>query len=486
MQVTETSSDGLNREFKVVIAAKDLDEKLEHRLQEIGQQANIPGFRPGKVPVHVLKQRFGPSVMGEVVERAVQDSSSQAMMERGLRPATQPKIEITAFDQGKDLEYTLAVELLPEIEMADFGGLELSRVKIQVPDQEVDEAIERMASAKKKTEPLSEPRPAQSGDVLVIDFRGSVDGEELPGMAAEDHHLELGSNQFVDTFEDQLIGVNKGDSRQVKVTFPEAYVNEKLAGNEALFDVTVKDILATVPLAVDDELAKSLGEESLDSLKGRVREQIEKEYSQVTRGRLKRELLDKLAESHDFQVPSGMIDAEFNVIWTQIDSERKEGRTDPDDEGKEEDQLKAEYREIAERRVRLGLLLSEVGRVNGIEVTQEEVNQALLREAQRHPGQEREVYEYFQRTPEALANIRAPIFEDKVIDYIVEMAKVEERSVTPDELRSEMEAEAASAEAEGDDESKTKKQAAKKSKKPKREASSGAEGKEAESAGEEA
>ncbi|MCG8356259.1 MAG: trigger factor [Kiloniellales bacterium] len=443
MQVMETNSDGLMREFKVVVDAKDINDKLENRLQEIGQQVNLPGFRPGKAPVHVLKQRFGQSVMGEILEKAVQDSSSQAMMERGLRPALQPKIEITSFDQGKDLEYTLAIELLPEIEIADLSQVALTRLKVAAPDEEVEDALERLAASKKQTAPLEAPRKAESGDVLVIDFRGSVDGEELPGMAAEDHHLELGSNQFVGTFEDQLIGVDKGESRQVTVTFPEAYVNEKLANKEAVFDVTVKDILATQPPAIDDELAKSLGQESLESLRGQVREQIEREYGQLTRAKMKRELLDRLSETHEFPVPAGMVETEFGVIWGQIESERKEGRLDPEDEGKSEDDLKAEYRQIAERRVRLGLLLSEIGRVNGIEVGEEEVNQALLREAQRHPGQEREVYEYFQRTPEAMANLRAPIFEDKVIDYIVEMATVTERDLSPEDLRKEMEAEAA-------------------------------------------
>ena len=443
MQVTETQTEGLSREYKITVAAKDIDEKIEHRLMELGQQVKVPGFRPGKIPLTVLKQRFGSSVMGEVLENAVRDSSNQAMMERGLRPAMQPKIEITAFDQGSDLEYTMAVEVLPEIEFMDFSGIDLERVKITIPDEEVDKALEDLTRAQRKTEPLSEPRKAETGDVLVIDFRGTVDGEEQPGMAAEGHHLELGSNQFVGTFEDQLIGADKGDQRQVTVTFPEAYVNDKLAGKEAIFEVTVQDILASVPVPIDDDLAKRMGLESLDSLKSNVRQQIEKEYQQVSRGRMKRQLLDKLADGHGFEVPAGMVDAEFEVIWRQVEEDRTKGELDPEDEGKSDDKLKEEYREIAERRVRLGLLLSEVGRQNTIEVSQEEVNQALLREAQRHPGKEREVFEFFQKSPEALANLRAPLFEDKVVDYIVELASVSERELTPDALREEIEAEAA-------------------------------------------
>ena len=446
MQVTETETDGLKREYKVVIAAQDLNEKLEARLQQVGEQVNIPGFRPGKVPINVLKQRFGQRVMGEVLEQAVKDSSSQAIAERGLRPALQPKIEITKFDQDKDLEYTMAVELLPDIEVMDFGKIELEQLKVEVPDSEVDEALDRLASSQKTTAPLDKERPAESGDVLVIDFRGSVDGEELPGMAAEDHHLELGSNQFVGTFEEQLVGSNKGDAREVTVTFPDQYANDKLAGRDAVFQVTVKDILGTQPPEIDDSLAQRLGEESLDTLKTRVREQIEKEYGQITRGRMKRVLLDKLADGHDFPVPAGMVDAEFEMIWKQVENDRNEGRVDPDDEGKDDEELKAEYRQIAERRVRLGLLLSEVGRQNEIEVSQEEVNQALMQEAQRHPGQEREVFEFFQRTPEAMANLRAPIYEDKAIDFITDLAQVSVRSVSPEALREEVESEAEEAE----------------------------------------
>jgi len=445
MQVTETHSDGLKREFKVVVAAQDIDQKMQVRLQELGERVKIPGFRPGKVPVNILKKRFGPSVMGEVLERAVHDSSTQAMMERGLRPAMQPKIEITAFDQGKDLEYTLAVELMPEIEVADLSTIEIERIKIAVPDAEIDNALTQLANTRKTTVALDQPRKAETGDVLVIDFDGSVDGEKLPGMKAEDHHLELGSNQFVGTFEEQLIGAGKGDQRSVTVTFPEAYVNDKLAGKDAVFEVTVKDVLATQAPEINDELAKAMGESSLESLREAIRKQIEKEYAGLTRGRMKRELLDRLAESHDFPVPAGMVEAEFDVIWRQVEQDRKSGQADPEDAGKDDEALKQEYREIAERRVRLGLLLSEVGRVNSINVTQEEVNQALLREAQRHPGQEREVLDYFQKTPEALANLRAPIYEDKVIDYIAEIAKVSERSISPDELRQELEGEGAEA-----------------------------------------
>ena len=443
MQVTEVGSDGLKRDFKVVIEAKEINEKVENKLRELSARVKIPGFRPGKAPIKLLKQRYGPSVMGEVLERAVTDSSAQALNERGLRPAVQPKIEIDSFEDGKDLEYSMAIELLPEIQPMDFSALELERVKIKVPDEEVTSALERLAASRKESKPVESPRPAQAGDILVLDFKGTVHGEALPGMAGEDHHLELGSNTFIAGFEDQLIGVNVGETRTVNVTFPEGYGNEKLSGQPAVFECTIKEIREPVPAELNDELAKSVGAESLDDLRGKVKERLAQDYDGFSRMRMKREILDRLSEAHDFEVPEGMVDLEFDAIWHQVEHDREQGRVDPDDEGKAEEDIKAEYRDIAERRVRLGLLLSEVGRLNQIEVSQDEVNKALFQEAQRHPGQEQQVVEYYRSHPEAQAQLRAPIFEDKVIDFIIDLAKVKEREVTPEELREEEEKEAA-------------------------------------------
>ena len=468
MQVTETLSDNLKREYTVVIEAKDLGEKLEARLERIGQEVRVPGFRPGKVPMAILKKRFSQSVMGEVVDQAVRDSSTQALTERGLRPAMQPRIEITAFEEGKDLEYKIAVELLPDIEVADLSKLELERLKVEVPDSEVEEALKRLAESRRDTKALDKPRPAAEGDVLVIDFKGSVDGEAHPGMAADDHHLELGSSRFIEGFEDQLIGAGAGEEREVKVTFPEQYANDKLAGRDAVFAVTVKEVRETVPRAVDEALAKDLGAEDLADLTAKVRAQIERDYGQLERAQLKRGLLDELAKAHDFTVPPSMVDGEFEAIWAQIEEERKQGRLDPEDEGKSDDELKAEYREIAERRVRLGLLLSEIGRLNEIEVSQDELNRAIMMEAQNHPGHERQIFEFYQKTPEAMANLRAPIFEDKVVDFIVDLAAVSERKVSLDELREESAGDKAD-EAEGDAAAKkkpAKKKAAAKKKAP--------------------
>jgi trigger factor len=357
----------------------------------------------------------------------------------------QPKIEITAFEEGKNLEYKIAVELLPDIEVGDLSKIELERIKIDVPEAEVDEALDRLASAKRETAALETPRPAEKGDVLVIDFRGTVDGEALPGMAGEDHHLELGSSRFVEGFEEQLIGAEAGQERTVTVTFPEQYVNDKLAGQEALFEVTVKEVRATVPRAIDDALAKDLGEPDLATLRSKVGEQLQGDYDRLSRTQLKRQLLDALADAYEYDVPLGMVDSEFDAIWKQIEDERSHGHSDPEDEGKSDDELKAEYREIAERRVRLGLLLSEVGRLNGIEVNQDERNRALMMEAQNHPGHERKVLEFYQNSPEALANLRAPLFEDKVVDFILDLSKVTERSVSPSDFQDEAAAAAAAA-----------------------------------------
>jgi trigger factor len=441
MQVIETRTEGLKREFKVVVNASDIQAKVTDRLEEIGRTARLPGFRPGRVPMPILKKRFGSAVMGEVLERAVSDSSSQAMIERGLRPAVTPKVDITSFAEGKDLEYTLAVELLPDVRPMNFADLALERLKADVTDEEADRGLRRIAEGQRRTERIAEDRPAQKSDILLIDFSGTVDGKALSGMAAQDHKLELGSNQFVAGFEDQLIGRGPGTTADVKVTFPQEYMNKELAGKDAAFTVTVKEIHRAVTVTVDDELAKTMGLDDLDTLKKAVRDQLGREFARMSRQRLKRQLLDRLAAAHDFVVPQGMVDLEFDAIWKTVEAERAQGTSDPSLVGKTDDEIKADFRAIAERRVRLGLLLSEVGRLNIIQVTQEEVNRAILEEARRFPGQERKVAEYFRNSPEALAQLRAPLFEDKVVDFILEIAKVSERTVTSEELAREPEGE---------------------------------------------
>lgn len=437
MQVTETLTEGLKREFKVVIAAGEIGQKVGHRLEELSHQVSLPGFRPGKVPRKVVEQRYRKAVLGEVLESAVGDSSRQAIMERGLKPALQPKIEVTKFDDGTDLEYTMRVEIMPEILPMDFAKLELERLKASVDDAAVDKALESVAMRHGKTEKLETPRPAQTGDVLVIDFIGRIDGVAFEGGEAQGHYLELGSSRFIAGFEDQLVGKNADDKVEVKVTFPAQYGNDKLAGKDAVFDVEVKEIHQRVAQTIDDELAKKVGAPDLAGLKQSIRQQMDEEFAQQARLRLKRQLLDKLAEAHTFGVPPGMVDSEYESIWRQIAQDQGQGQGGGEAEAEPkppEGKDAEEYRQIAERRVRLGLLLAEVGRLNNIQVNDQEVQRAMVQRAQAFPGQERQVMEFYGKNPQALAHLRAPIYEEKVVDFIVEMAKVKDRAVTPEEL----------------------------------------------------
>lgn len=459
MQVTETNQDGLKHEFKVVIDANDLAQKVDLRLGELATQVRIPGFRPGKVPNNVLKQRYGDAVLGEVMEQAVNDSANQALQERGMRPAMEPKIEVQEYKEGADLEYTLAIEVLPEVEPMDFTTIALERTVAKVPDADIDQTLEHLAGSHKDTKPLEEPRAAVIGDIMVVDFVGRIDGTEFSGGAAEDYHLELGSGMFIPGFEEQLLGKNAGEETVVNVSFPDDYGNDELKGKPAEFSVTIKEIREAVPAVIDDEFAKANGLDSLAALRDSVRDTLQNNYDQVTQGRLKRDLLDKLAGAHDFAVPPGMVEIEFDTIWRQVTEAREKDELEEEDKAKSEDELKAEYQGIAERRVRLGLLLSEVGQRASIEVTDQEVNQAVMAEAQRHPGQEREVFEIYQKNPAAKAHLRAPIFENKVVDYILELAKVEVREVSPEDLLKDDEAES---EAEPEKKADVKKKSAKK------------------------
>jgi trigger factor len=480
MHVTETVADGLKREYTITVPAGDLEQEITRRLSEIGRQVRLPGFRPGRVPMQILRTRFGPSVRGEVLQSTLQASSAEAISERQLRPALPPKVDILSADEGADLEYKMAVEVLPEIPEPSFSDLGIERLVIEVPDQEVDQAIERIAEQQRKSEAVE--RPAETGDILLVDTEGRIGDQEIPGAGGKDRQIVLGEGSSIPGFEEQLIGVAAGENRRVRVTFPADYAVADLAGKEADFNVDVKEVRRRLPIAIDDELSQAVGLENLAELRQELRQQLQRDYDAASRLRLKRSLLDKLAEGHDFPVPPGMVDLEFDNIWRQYEARKEvspavtgvgsisaapeeagveaipstteeagvaavsvgvggEGGTDPilaaagpggADQGDEA--AKAEYRKIAERRVRLGLLLAEVGRKNNITVTTDEVNQAITREARRHPGHERQVLDFYRQNPGTIDALRAPIFEDKVIDFIVELAKVGERKVTPEEL----------------------------------------------------
>jgi trigger factor len=430
MQVTELSAEGLKRQFKIVVPAGDLSAKVDERLAELAQTAQLPGFRKGKVPVGLLKKQYGQALYGEALEQAVNQSTAKAIEDRGLRPALQPRVDLKELAEGKDVEFEVAVEVLPEIGKLDFSGIELERLKAEVPPKDVEDAIGRIAKANREQKPVEPPRPAQKGDALKLDFVGSVDGVEFPGGKAEDYVLELGSGSFIPGFEDQLIGAEVGKPLDVKVTFPADYGNAELAGKEAVFKCTVKEIREFVDKPADDELAKKNNFENLEAMRKAVADRIGQDYAQVSRTMIKRQLLDKLAESHKFAVPEGLVEGEFNAIWQRVEEAKKAGQKLEDDEEK----MRKEYREIAERRIRLGLLLADVGRSNSIDVTPEELNQAVMREAMRYPGQERQVLEFYGKNAQLKEQLRAPIFEEKTVDFILELAKVIEKSVTPEEL----------------------------------------------------
>lgn len=430
MQVTELSAEGLKHQFKIVVPASDLSAKIDERLAEMAKTAAMPGFRPGKVPVGLLKKQYGQALFGEAVEAAVNTSTAKAIEDRGLKPALQPRVDLKQLEEGKDVEFEVLVEVLPEIGKLDFSGIELERLKAEVPEKDIDEALERIAKANREQKPVDPPRPAQKGDAIKLDFVGSVDGVEFPGGAANDYTLELGSGSFIPGFEDQLVGAEVGKTVDVKVTFPTEYGAPELAGKDAVFKCTIKEIHEFVEKPADDEMAKKNNFENLEAMRKAIGERIGQDYSQISRTMIKRQLLDKLAEAHKFEVPEGLVESEFNAIWQRIEEAKQKGEKLEDDEEK----MRKEYRDIADRRVRLGLLLADIGRSNSIDVTPEELNQAVMREAMRYQGQERQVLEFFSKNAEAKEQLRAPIFEEKTVDFILELAKVSEKSVTPEEL----------------------------------------------------
>ncbi len=442
MEVVETNSESLLKDFKVTVPATDIEARINSRLSEVGQDARIPGFRPGKAPVSVLKQRFGPAVRGEVLEATLRDSTQELLDERGLRPASQPQIEVTAYEEGNDLEYDLSVELLPDIGEVDFGTIELERVKVSAADTEIDETLQRLADQNRQSQPVETARAAKKGDICVVDFVGKIDGEAFDGGTGNGIQIELGAGQFIPGFEDQLVGAKAGQSLDVKVTFPEDYGSANLAGKDAVFACEVKELREPIATELNDDFAKTLGLESLDALKAAIREQLDGEYAQYARDKIKRELLDRLSDSYQFDVPPRMLESEFDQIWKQVEDAREKDTLDAEDKAKSDDELREQYHAIAERRVRLGLLLSHVGESNELTVTQEEINRAIMDQARQMPGQEQQVIDFYRENTQAQASLQAPIFEDKVVNFILEMAKVSEREITPDELRAETEAQA--------------------------------------------
>ncbi len=448
MQVIDKSTDGLTREFNVVIPATSIEARVVSRLNEVGQQVRMPGFRPGKVPMKLLKSRYGESVRGEILESTINESTQAALTEKALKPAMQPKVELVSFEDGKGLEFSVKIEVLPEIEAADLAGIALTRPVAAVTDEEMEKAQNDFLKSRRTAEKIDTARGAKKGDAVVADFVGTMDGVEFQGGKAEGATIELGAGNFIPGFEDQLIGAKAGDTVTVKVTFPEEYGAKELAGKPAEFKVDVKELREYKTPELNDELAKQVGDETAEGLKTRRRAFIQGSHDTAARMRMKRQLLDILAENNSFPVPQGMVDIEFDAIWRQMEQVMKSGQLDPEDAGKSEDELKKEYRGIAERRVRLGLLLSDIGQKNNVQISQDDLTRALTQEAMRYPGQEQAVFEYYQKNAQALESLRAPIFEEKVVDFIFTQAKVTDETVSVEELMRDPDEEAPAAESE--------------------------------------
>ncbi len=439
MQITQTVSEDLHRQFTVTVAASELDSRMTARLEEMKPRVNLKGFRPGKAPLSFLKKQFGKSVMGEIVEQTVNEGSQKVIADNALKPALQPRVEpvgdVQEVVDGKaDLTFTVTVDLMPDFETANVAKLAVERLTADITDADLDEALDRLAKSTRSFTPRPEGEAAQQDDTVLIDFVGSVDGVEFEGGKGSDFNLTLGSGQFIPGFEDQIVGAKAGETRDVKVQFPAAYHSAELAGKDALFVVTVKEVKAPEAVAIDDELAKKLGLPDLATLKDRIRDQLKTDYAAASRMHLKRRILDALDTAHDFPLPPAMVETEFASIWAQVEQElKKEGKTAAD-EGKTEDELKAEYHAIAERRVRLGLVLGKIGEQNGITIASDEVQRAIMARARQFPGQEQKVFQFYASNPGAQAEIRAPLFEDKVVDFIAELAQVADRKVDKETL----------------------------------------------------
>ena len=450
MQITQTVSEDLHRQFTVTVAASELDSRMTARLEEMKPRVNLKGFRPGKAPISFLKKQFGKSVMGEIVEQAVNEGSQKAIADNALKPALQPRVEpvgdVQQVVDGKaDLTFTVTVDLMPDFETSDPAKLSVEKLVADIADSDIDEALDRLAKSTRNYTARPAGEAAQKDDTVLIDFVGSIDGVEFEGGKGSDFNLTLGSGQFIPGFEDQLIGSKAGDTVSVNVKFPDDYQAAELKGKDALFVVTVKEVKAPEDAAIDDALAQKVGLTDLATLKDRIRDQLKADFAAASRMHLKRRILDALDTAHSFPLPPAMVEAEFTGIWGQVEQElAREGKTAAD-EGKTEDELKAEYRAIAERRVRLGLVLGKMGEQNGISVAGDEVQRAILARARQFPGQEQQVFQFYANNPQAQAEIRAPLFEDKVVDFIAELATVNERKVDRETLFADPEDEPAKA-----------------------------------------
>ncbi|MBO80580.1 trigger factor [Citromicrobium bathyomarinum] len=442
MQINETTNEGLKREYRIVIPASEIDDKIKAEVKRIAPQVRMPGFRPGKVPANLVRKMHGEQLHAQVVNDTIQSSVDELIKDKGLRPAMQPAIELSeGYEEGKDAEIDVKLEVLPEIEAPEVDGLKLERLVVPVDESAIEETLQRIADQNKTYKDAAKTKKAADGDQVIIDFVGSIDGTEFEGGKAEDAPLVIGSGTFIPGFEEQLKGVKAGDEKTVKVTFPEEYQADHLAGKDAEFAVTVKAVKTPEDSKIDDDFAKNLGLESADKLRELVKAQMEQETAGLTRTQMKRQLLDTLAAGHDFPVPERMVEAEFEQIWAQL-SQEAQREEDPEAAMKEIESERDDYRRIAERRVRLGLLLSEIGQANEVQISGQEMSMLMQQAAQQYRAEDRERFmQFIQNDPMAAAQLRAPLYEDKVVDFLFEKAEVEEREVTREELEAAIEAE---------------------------------------------
>ncbi len=434
MNVKEGKSKGLNKKYTVTIAAADFAAAVDKKLSSVAKNIKLPGFRAGKAPKSMIEQKYRPSILGEVLDDMIRDASNKVIEDNKLRPAVTPDIKIEKFEDGKDIEFTIETEVLPEITLGDFSKISLKKYTAKVPAEEIEKAIKYMADSRRDTVKIEKARAAKKGDVAVIDFVGSIEGVEFKGGKGNDYPLELGSNSFIPGYEDQLIGHKAGETVEVKTTFPENYHAKDLAGKEALFVTTIKELREYKPAEINDELAKSAGAKDLADLKKKIEERILQDYDATARIKLKRDLLDALDKEYKFEIPQKLIDAEYEAIEKQYKHAKEHGHLDEEEKKRDEKDVLAEYKEIALRRVKLGLLLSEIGSNAKVTLTADDINKAIANEARRYPGQEQMVYDYYVRNKEAVEALRAPAYEEKIVDYILSLAKVADTEVSVEEL----------------------------------------------------
>ena len=434
MKIKEVKSEGLSREYNVTVSAADFTAEVDKKLHEIAKTVSMAGFRAGKVPFAMVKKKYQGNAMSDALDEVVRNGVNEVLKEKELRPVFTPDVDLKKFEEGKDVEFKVSMDIMPTIELKDFSAIKIEKPVAEVPDEEVEKALNYMAESRRDTIKVEEDRVTAKGDIAVIDFVGSIDGVEFPGGKGEAYPLEIGSNSFIPGYEDQLIGKKAGEVVEVKATFPENYHAKDLAGKEALFVTTIKEIREIKKAEINDEFAKSMGEENLDKLKETVKKRIAQDYETASKMKQKRSLLDALDKAYKFDVPAKLVDMEYEAIVKQYENAKKNNQLDEDEKKKKEEDLLKEYKEIAVRRVKLGLLLAEVGNDAKVEVTQEDLNKAIMSESQRYPIQAKAIFDFYLKNKEAVERLRTSVYEEKVIDYVLSKVQTKEKKVSVEDL----------------------------------------------------